>query len=257
MTHIQKLLFLILITFGTNAFGSVVWSSAGYASGEYTATLKNSYNSPKLTETGSCDSNPSLAVMKCQVSALGGSSYVGPNFDTITQWPVDEFYLDGKTNMLVFGSLIVPGAGFTEIQFDISYEWGVVPIASMWDSVPPAPSLTVGGLATPIDFRLTSEAFGSETGYVAKVFSGRAVASIERGTPIPFDLSFKNTLVFSGFQPEGTFVRSSFSLDGLTEVPEPFSIILTASGLLMVVGIWKKRGRKGAATGALPLTAVL
>ena len=257
MTRIQKLTFLILITFGTEAFGSVVWSSAGYASGEYTAILRNSYDSPTLTETGSCDSNPSLAVMTCRVSALGGSSYVGPNFAPITQWPVAQFHLDGKTNMLVFGSMIVSGIGFTEVQFDISYEWGVVPIAGMWDSVPPAPSLAVGGLATPIDFRLISEASFSETGYVAKVFSGRAVASIERGTPIPFDLSFRNTLVFRGVQPEGTFVRSSFSLDGLTEVPEPFSIILTASGLLMVVAIWKKRGRKGAATGALPLTSVL
>ena len=147
--------------------------------------------------------------------------------------------------MTVFGALLVPGTGSTAIQLDMLYDWSVGGASSGWGRGS-TPTLTLGGIHVPIavDVIMAGGAPEHDFGF----FSGQAIATIQRGTPILFSIKYDSEFSASFGHPSPS-ITTDFNLEGIKEVqvasavPEPASIAITAIGLLALAA-WTSRRRR-------------
>ena len=244
---------LAVLSLTSAAFGGVIWSSAGSISGQYSAVVHPS----ELNSEGEFVDLPDLNfsgpggvalygdhwgfVFDYGASKTGGSTYANTlGGDANFGWS----HMTGTTELNVFGALLVPGTGTTKIQFDMLYDWMDGGVSSGWGQGL-TPTLILAGSHVPIAVDVIL--FGGQPEHDCGFFAGKAVATVERGTPTLFSITYNSVFSQYSGNPSAS-TTTDFNLEGITEVqpastvPEPASIALTAVALLALAA-WKSRRR--------------
>lgn len=247
---------LALLSLTSTAFGGVIWSSSGDISGQITGgvtetTWDSDYQIVSQTFVnlaGPCNSGASGALwaiqFSCDAGATGGTTWL--NTDSPQNMDEASGGVSAESELTIFGALFVPGTGATGIQFDMSYGWWAGGVSSGASAESSAPVLILGASRIPIHFEITLECHGCADGELnTESYTGKAVATIPRGVPLPFSITY-DSRIGGGLGHPSPSAYSTFSLDGISEVPEPASIAITAVGLLALAA-WKSRRRRGEA----------
>jgi hypothetical protein len=217
--------FLLLLCLCMPAFGEVIWSSSGYASGQYTVTRSSLYDDD-TQESGGCGSHTSWANFDCGGTSTSGDSYVSFGDSLRTDW-YEAYHLESQSSFMFTGTLMVPGTGISPVHFSFHQTL----LSAVYPTQLSRPVLIVGGLQIPISFFATSEGGGECWTY--SQLSGKATTQIERGATVPFVVTYGSEFDAWLWAPPAPSSETTFSIDSISDVPEPSTFVLVSAAMVI------------------------